>query len=143
MAALIEAVGNAFLPKTVINKIDPRRPLKPGLIDAEKVEASETDGKDAVVVEELDLSFKKEDNVGGGGGSSTDIGGDVSKISSSGVVSMEIVSTSMGKAYIGKEGDIALFEKAFHEIERYRAFDRNIPSYHNVVTVSCLEVNFN
>lgn len=38
------------------------------------------------------------------------------------------------------EEDIELLKAAIGEVERYRSMDRLIPSVHNVVTVSALEV---
>ena len=47
----------------------------------------------------------------------------------------------VNKAYIGKEDDVKLFWAAFKEIDRYRNLDRVLSSYHNTVTVACLEVS--
>lgn len=37
--------------------------------------------------------------------------------------------------------DVALMKSAIVEVERYRSMDRLIPSSHNVVTISALEVS--
>ena len=37
--------------------------------------------------------------------------------------------------------DEQLLEAAMAEIERFRTLDYVVPSYHNVVTISCLQVN--
>lgn len=41
----------------------------------------------------------------------------------------------------GMEGE-QLLEAAKAEIERFRTLDYVVPSYHNVVTISCLQVGF-
>lgn len=41
----------------------------------------------------------------------------------------------------GIEGE-QLLEAAKAEIERFRTLDYVVPSYHNVVTISCLQVGF-
>ncbi|KAJ3093128.1 hypothetical protein HK102_007967 [Quaeritorhiza haematococci] len=43
------------------------------------------------------------------------------------------------QTYIGKEEDVQLFHEAVVEVQRYRSLDMLLPSYHNTVTVSCLE----
>lgn len=49
------------------------------------------------------------------------------------------VSRSGLLSYFGNEQDVELFLEAFEEIQRFRGKDRLIGSYHNTVTLSCLQ----
>jgi hypothetical protein len=94
--------------------MDPRKTIADASLAADMgAPPSTAAGKDSLIVEDIDFFSKNQDKLK--------------------------KEQKTGKAYIGKEADIVLFQKAFQEMERHRMMDRHLPSFHNVVTVSCLE----
>ncbi|KAJ3221301.1 hypothetical protein HK099_003605, partial [Clydaea vesicula] len=123
LAALIEAVGDSFLPPIKTGKrknvwealnesrISTAASMVAGFIDPEKDNSIQ---RDSLIIEEFDIDDEDGTN------------------HEAAVVSK--------RPQIGSDADWDLLAEALEEINKIRKFDRLICSYHNTITTSCLKV---